>query len=60
MVVDIETLKCDECNCSFKKDSSEMIALCPECAHHLYDYVNCTHEFENGKCKICFGDSSEW
>jgi len=58
MDVDIEISKCSECNSSFKKDASEMIALCPECAHYLYGYENCAHKMENGACKKCLWDGS--
>ncbi len=30
-----------------------MTGLCPGCAHKLYDYPNCEHEFENRNCKKC-------
>lgn len=58
MEVDIEISKCNECTSSFMKGSSEMMALCPECAHYLYEYVNCAHEMENGECKKCLWDGS--
>ncbi len=44
---------CDECRSSFRKGSSQMPRLCPECAHHLYGYPNCEHVFENGRCIRC-------
>ena len=28
--------------------------LCPECAHILYGYENCKHEFINKHCKKCY------
>ena len=55
---EIEIKACDECGSNYKASSSEMMSLCPECAHYLYDYENCTHDFENGKCKKCFWDGS--
>ena len=30
-----------------------MTELCPDCAHKLYGYPNCEHEFENGNCTKC-------
>lgn len=30
-----------------------MLSLCPECSHLIYGYENCTHEFEDGRCKLC-------
>ena len=44
---------CDECGSLYFKESSEMIGLCPNCAHKLYGYPNCSHEFEDGICKKC-------
>lgn len=58
MEVDFEILKCNECKSCFKKSSSEMMSLCPECAHHLYDYENCAHVMESGACKKCLWDGS--
>ena len=58
MEVDIEISKCSECSSSFKKGSSEMMFLCPECAHYLYEYENCAHEMENGACNKCLWDGS--
>ena len=45
---------CNECGSLFFKGSSQMMALCPECAHILYGYPNCPHHFQNGRC----GESS--
>jgi len=50
--------KCDECGSDFKKIESQMTSLCPECAHHLYDYENCNHIFVNNVCKKCNWDGS--
>lgn len=41
------------------KGSSNMMALCPECAHYLYGYPNCCHRFENGRCVYCHWNGSE-
>lgn len=27
--------------------------MCPECAHLIYGYDNCDHEFDGGRCKLC-------
>jgi len=53
---------CDECESEFYEDSSTMKNLCPECAHLLYGYANCKHEFQNGRCVKCYwdGNSSEY
>jgi predicted RNA-binding Zn-ribbon protein involved in translation (DUF1610 family) len=54
---------CNECKSDFYKDSSLMENLCPECAHILYGYENCEHDFTNQKCcKKCYwnGKSSEY
>lgn len=45
---------CDECRSKFLRTSSKMMSLCPECAHVLYGYPNCSHIFENGRCKYCY------
>lgn len=49
---------CDECGSLFLKSSSQMIGLCPECAHVLYGYPNCFHKFHKGRCVFCFWDGS--
>ena len=54
-----ELVICDECGSSFRKGSSRMERLCPECAHYLYGYPNCGHHFENGRCILCGWDGSE-
>lgn len=46
---------CDECGSLFIKGSSQMMALCPECAHILYGYPNCPHHFQNGDVSIAIG-----
>ena len=45
---------CSECKSEFYTATSEMKNLCPECAHYLYNYKNCDHQFENGRCVKCF------
>ena len=49
---------CEECGSSFLRSASKMTSLCPECAHILYGYPNCTHVFIKGKCKKCLWDGS--
>ena len=51
-------LKCDECGSKFIKEKSEMISLCPKCAHILFGYENCNHKFKDGKCELCHWDGS--
>lgn len=53
-----ECVICDECGSEFFKGSSKMPALCPECAHILYDYPNCGHVFKNGRCIHCHWNGS--
>lgn len=50
---------CDECGSDYYKDTSRMANLCPECAHILYGYENCKHQFENGRCTKCYWDGSK-
>lgn len=50
--------RCDECGSMFFAQTSRMDGLCPECAHHLYGEVNCTHRFANGHCAHCGWDGS--
>lgn len=45
---------CSECQSEYDGLTSEMQRLCPECAHYLYGYRNCNHQFENGRCVTCF------
>ena len=45
---------CYECKSEFYTATSEMKNLCPECAHRLYNYKNCAHQFEKGECIKCF------
>ncbi len=52
------TKQCDECGSVYRASKSQMAALCPECAHYLYGYPNCAHEFEHGRCVLCHWDGS--
>ena len=54
-----ELALCDECGSLFFKGSSQMMELCPECAHVLYGYPNCDHHFQNGRCVNCYWDGSK-
>jgi uncharacterized protein YhfF len=47
------TATCDECGSAFYSIASKMPAICPECAHYLYGYENCAHEFRDGRCMHC-------
>lgn len=49
---------CDECGSAYFIDASTMNALCPECAHHLYGYLNCVHTLVDGHCSLCGWDGS--
>lgn len=53
------TQTCEECNSLFYEDTSKMVSLCPECAHHLYCYENCEHHFVEGRCEKCYWDGGE-
>ncbi len=44
---------CIECESDYYKSRSQMTELCPDCAHKLYGYPNCKHEFEKGNCTKC-------
>ncbi len=35
-----------------------MESLCPECAHLLYGYERCEHDFVEGRCTRCHWDGS--
>lgn len=50
---------CDECLSSYFTDSSKMAGLCPNCAHKLYGYPSCTHDFEEGSCLKCGWNGQE-
>ena len=50
---------CEECESPYFADGSKMMGLCPNCAHKLYGYPNCSHDFKdksgikcgwNGQC----------
>lgn len=53
---------CEECKSEYYVRTSKMTNLCPECAHVLYGYENCIHQFSNGRCIKCFwdGNASEY
>lgn len=53
---------CDECKSNFYGHSSPMPGLCPECAHILYGYANCRHDFQKGRCTKCHwnGQNSDY
>ncbi|MFD2564792.1 hypothetical protein, partial [Aquimarina rubra] len=57
-----ETKICVECESEYFKNNSEMIAICPDCAHKLYGYPNCEHKFEGERCVKCGwnGQTSEF
>ncbi|MDN2710332.1 MULTISPECIES: hypothetical protein [unclassified Janthinobacterium] len=47
---------CDECGSAYRGAASAMASLCPACAHALYGYPRCEHEFEAGHCRKCLWD----
>lgn len=49
---------CDECGSSFRAEAAKMAGLCAECAHWLYGYPACAHEFAEGRCVACGWDGS--
>lgn len=49
---------CDECGSTYFADSSAMSSLCTECAHHLYGYPVCEHDFREHRCTRCGWDGS--
>ncbi len=49
---------CDECGSPYRPGTSEMAALCPECAHVLYGHEPCSHEMVDGSCTKCLWDGS--
>jgi NMD protein affecting ribosome stability and mRNA decay len=49
---------CDECGSDYIAAASQMSRMCPECAHWLYAYPRCPHEFELGRCSRCGWDGS--
>ena len=48
-----EMLCCDECCGDYFAGSSQMLQLCPECAHYLYGYPLCNHLFVDQRCTKC-------
>ena len=58
-VAEKELAVCDECGSLFFKGFSQMMGLCPECAHILYGYPNCDHHFQDGRCVHCYWDGSK-
>ncbi len=53
MYINQETKICVECESKYIINSSKMTELCPNCAHELYGYPNCKHEFKDRKCIKC-------
>ena len=53
-----EVKRCDECDSDYFAASSQMLQLCPECAHHLYGYPACSHIVAEGRCLTCGWDGS--
>jgi hypothetical protein len=45
------TTTCEECDSLYFSDSSRMSSMCPECAHIIYGYKACVHDFVDGRCK---------
>lgn len=60
--MDQEIRVCDECKSGFYGHTSPMLGICPECAHVLYGYDNCHHDFQNGRCSKCHwnGQTSDY
>lgn len=54
----LEIKNCIECKSQFLVSKSRKKGFCPECAHHIYGYRNCTHEFKDSKCIHCLWDGS--
>ena len=50
---------CDECGSEYLRSSSNMMSLCPECAHVVYGYPNCNHVFEMEDVYIVIGMEAE-
>lgn len=50
--------RCDECGSRFIASASRMAGLCAECAHRLYGYPACEHDFADGRCARCGWDGS--
>ena len=56
MNMEKEIAVCNECGSEYYAGSSIMKSICPECAHALYGYPNCSHVFDNGRCMLCYWD----
>lgn len=50
--------ECDECKSQFIHSTVTMTGVCRECAHWLYGYDRCDHEFRDGCCFECGWDGS--
>ncbi len=50
---------CEECESPYFADGSKMMGLCANCAHKLYSYPNCIHDFKNGVCLNCGWNGQE-
>lgn len=57
-IMEPATKTCDECESLFFAPASKMSGLCPECAHHIYGYLNCNHIFVQNTCSKCGWDGS--
>ena len=57
-MVDPRRATCDECGSPFRAERSAMAGLCAECAHLIYGYDACRHEFVDGRCRRCGWDGS--
>lgn len=53
-----ENRRCDECGSDYFASTSPMLRLCAECAHWLYGYPHCVHEFSEMRCSRCGWDGS--
>jgi len=49
---------CDECGSDYLTATPAMSRLCSECAHWLYGYLRCDHEFVQQRCSKCGWDGS--
>ena len=54
-----EIVICDECQSQYYKNTSKMMALCPECSYILYQHQNCEHQFQNGRCLYCYWNGNQ-
>jgi hypothetical protein len=50
-------LPCAECYSTFIPQRPGM-SLCDECAHLLYGFPPCAHDFQDGRCAKCGWDGS--